>query len=196
MSIKDLFKSVENETIENEVEETEEKNGSEIEKLFPKALENASNEEITEDLTGKTPEEWEAEENAFGADVVLYPPKGDELSWQQTFKTEAGNCTVSLSSKIALETMQLDEHDKEKMLEKTKNALKVYHLPNEQEGFISRTSLIESNLTTPEKVIVVRDPSEEVVEDVEAFASKVMDAGGLVVDTPEEAARYVSSYLV
>lgn len=204
MSIKDLFKSVE-ET------EKQEGNGTEIKDLFPNSLKNIygeeieqldeklSKEEITEDLTGEKSKsllEFE-EENTFGTDVVLYPPKGNELSWEQTFKTEAGNCTISLSSKLALESQQLDEYNKQELLKKAKEALKVYSLPYEQEGFISRSSLIEANLTTPDKVIVVNEINNEVEpsKEREDFIEKVVEAGAYVTDNVEEAARYASSYL-
>jgi hypothetical protein len=216
MSIKELFASVDEEVIETysedlsgQEEETDiaglfpSAQGKELEKIYGQEtdkLNNLSSEEITEDITGEKPEslnEFE-EEHSFGADVILYPPKGDELSWEQTFKTEAGNCTVSLSSKLAMESMQLDEHAKEQMLQKAKDALKVYSLPNEQAGFTSKVSMIEANLTTPERVVVVdsRSTEEPENEDREAFLEKVVDEGGVVVETPEDAARYVSSYLV
>ena len=221
MSIKDLFASVndEVETDVEEVEETEEESASAIAELFPKVFElvkrstdddeeeEASLESIKEDYDhDSNPEVGDDDPVSpdehltdWGADVVLYPERDNGLSWSQTFKDRAGNCTVSLSSTLALETMQMDETAKREVLEKMRQSTKVYALPEEQDGFTSRTSLIESNMVNPERVVVV-DETDYVDADGDyvecgTFVDSLRERGAVVVNSVEAAADYVSTYL-
>lgn len=221
MSIKDLFASVDDEveTDVEEVEETEEESASAIAELFPKVFElvnrsidgdgeeEASLESIKEDYDhDSNPEVGDDDPVSpdehltdWGTDVVLYPERDNGLSWSQTFKDRAGNCTVSLSSTLALETMQLDEAAKREVLEKMRQSTKVYALPEEQDGFTSRTSLIESNMVNPERVVVV-DESDYIDADGDyverrAFVDSLRERGAVVVNSVEAAADYVSTYL-
>ena len=221
MSIKDLFASVDEEveTDVEEVEETEEESASAIAELFPKVFElvnrstdvdeeeEASLESIKEDydhdnnpeVSDDDPVSPDEHLTDWGADVVLYPERDNGLSWSKTFKDRAGNCTVSLSSTLALETMQLDEAAKREVLEKMRQSTKVYALPEEQDGFTSRTSLIESNMVNPERVVVVDetdyiDADDDYVER-RAFVDSLRERGAVVVNSVEAAADYVSTYL-
>ncbi len=223
MSIKDLFASVDDEVETNveEAEETEEESASSIAELFPKVFElvNRSEgdgeEEESETSLESIREDYDHDSNPevsdddpvspdehltdWGTDVVLYPERDNGLSWSKTFKDRAGNCTVSLSSTLALETMQMDETAKREVLEKMRQSTKVYALPEEQDGFTSRTSLIESNMVNPERVVVV-DETDYIDADGDyverrAFVDSLRERGAVVVNSVEAAADYVSTYL-
>jgi hypothetical protein len=227
MSIKDLFASV-NETSEetsDNVTGSEQKEGSDLAGIFPSVYEEVSGgktqspvepegsevseESILEDYDhDSNPEEHTDDDPVspdehladWGVDVVLYPERDNGLSWSQTFKSRAGNTTVSLSSTLALETLQMDEAAKREVLEKLRESAKVYALPEDQEGFISRTSLIESNMTNPELVVVVDetdyvDAEGNYKEERREFVDSLRQRGAVVVDSVEAAADYLSSYL-
>jgi len=209
MAIKDLFKDIPCDDAESEVEVEEVEDNEpkdDLTKLFESvyndvngvASKEVSTESILEDYSPDSDPEDGAEEH-WEADVVLYPMTKEDSKWKQAFMELAGDCHISFSSSLALETIEMDEAQYEDLKNRISESVKVYALPSDEVGFQSRAALIEAQMDKPERVVVI-DTDDEVDEDGNpvgrrAFIESVKSRGSVIVNTPEEAAEYASSYL-
>lgn len=137
-------------------------------------------------------------ERRWGANVIVYADGPVRSEWEGYARDRLNHCTVSFSSDIAQESLQLDEHALSQLKAEVADSLKVHVLPSEQTGFKSEHTLLEAGMEKPDQIIVVSDPSnlpEAEQAEVKEYETSLAQRGALVVKTSQEAVAYIAGYL-